>query len=109
MVSSKSFVRRAHTSYYAYLSKFEGWKGHYMLSDGGPIFGVNGEDIFDSLVIDGRATFTPPSVDLYPPMPASCILVQWLLGTRSVMVTAMSGGVVWCWCMSCISPQMPNR
>ncbi len=60
MVSSKSFCEEGTYSYYAYLSKFEGWKGHHILSDGGPIFGVSGDDIFDSLVVDGRATFTPP-------------------------------------------------
>ncbi len=59
-MSSKSFCEEGTYSYYAYLSKFEGWKGHHILSDGGPIFGVSGDDIFDSLVVDGRATFTPP-------------------------------------------------
>ncbi len=59
-MSSKSFCEEGTYSYYAYVSKFEGWKGHHILSDGGPIFGVSGDDIFDSLVVDGRAAFTPP-------------------------------------------------
>jgi hypothetical protein len=57
--SNKAYHKESTDCYYSYLSEFESWKGHRVLSDRGTSFRVDGEDLFESLGFDWHETFTP--------------------------------------------------
>ncbi len=57
--SQKAYHKEDTDCYYSYLSEFESWKGHRILSDRGTSFRVRGEDLFLSLGFDQHETFTP--------------------------------------------------